>query len=280
MNMKKVLRLTESELIGLVGKVINEKKGTNSRQKHYRYDEENKSIYLENGDQSDMDKILSELPEDIKFLLFWNCDGFADFSNINICELPEIIFVNLRGTKNNFEELFDCYEKMGNDMYDLAKPDPPYFKDDRISDVPEPRFSMNESVLKRLVKKIINEEKKQKPKFFYNGDSMQIEFADSNYIKEILQQLPKNMMFLGIRNSEFADFSGINLCDYPDLMFVTLKGTKNNLEEQNLDCFESWGDGMFDRIEQPEPHIYQDEKTKSLPYKKGLSMNETKRRIK
>ena len=161
MNMKKVLKLSESELIGLVSKILNEKKGTNSRQKHYRYDEENKSIFLQNGDQSDMDKILSELPEDIKFLAFWECDGFADFSNINICELPEIIFVNLKGTKNNFEELFDCYEKMADHLYDLAKPDPPYFKDDRISDVPEPRFSMNESVLKRLVKKIINEEKKQ-----------------------------------------------------------------------------------------------------------------------
>ena len=44
---------------------------------------------------------------------------------------------------------------MADNMYDLAKPEPPYFKDDRISDVPEPRFSMNESVLKRLVKKII-----------------------------------------------------------------------------------------------------------------------------
>ena len=139
---------------------------------------------------------------------------------------------------------------------------------------------LTESDLVGLVKKIINEEKKQKTKFFYNGDSMKIEFADSNYIKEILQQLPKNMMFLGIRNSEFADFSGINLCDYPDLVFVSLGGTKNNFEEQNFDCFESWGNGMFDRIEQPEAHIYQDEKTKSLPYKKGLSMNEGKRRIK
>jgi hypothetical protein len=44
---------------------------------------------------------------------------------------------------------------MSRDMYDLAKPKPPYFKDDRISDVPEPTFSMNESDLKRLVKKII-----------------------------------------------------------------------------------------------------------------------------
>lgn len=140
---------------------------------------------------------------------------------------------------------------------------------------------LTESELIGLVKKIIQEEKIQKNKFSYNkNDSMMIEFADSNYIKEILQQLPKNIMFLGIMDSEYADFSGINLCDYPDLVFVSLRGTKNNFEKQNFECFESLAGGMFfERIEQPEPHIYQDEKTKSLPYKKGLSMNEGNRRI-
>ena len=155
MNMKKVLRLSESELIGLVSRILNEKKGGDARQKHYRYNEENGSILLGYGNQSDIDNILNNLPENLKFLALMYCDGFADFSNINICEFPQITFVNLRGTKNNFEELFDCYEKMSDYMYDLAKPKPPYFKDDRISDVPEPRFSMNESDLKRLVKKII-----------------------------------------------------------------------------------------------------------------------------
>jgi hypothetical protein len=58
----------------------------------------------------------------------------------------------LKGTKSNFEELFDCYDKFGDNFYHIEIP---YFKDDRLSDVPEPRFSMNESDLKRLVKKII-----------------------------------------------------------------------------------------------------------------------------
>jgi hypothetical protein len=159
MNMKKVLRLRESELIGLVNKVINEKKEKKGQQRmERRLTHNDQSILLQYGDQSDIDmvmRLLMDNSENIKFLSFTDCDGFVDFSSIDICELPKIMFVYLRGTKNNFEELFDCYEKLSNDMYDLEKPDPPYFKDDRLSDVPEPRFSMNESDLKRLVKKII-----------------------------------------------------------------------------------------------------------------------------
>ena len=142
-------------------------------------------------------------------------------------------------------------------------------------------LQLSESDLVGLVNKVIKEHKKQKvekrkTQFSYSENrSMLIRFADSNYIKEILNQLPKNIMFLAIYDSEYADFSRINLCDYPELMFVSLRGTKNNLDEQNLDCFESWGNGIFDRIEEPEPEIYQDDRTKTLPYKKGLSMNET-----
>ena len=157
--MKKVLRLTESELIGLVSKVINEKKEKKGQQRREPILKHNdQSILLQYGNQSDIDMVMSLLmdnSENIRFFAIWNCDGFVDFSGIDICELPKITFVSLKETKNNFEELFDCYYDMGGGMYDLEKPEPPYFKDDRLSDVPEPRFSMNESDLKRLVKKII-----------------------------------------------------------------------------------------------------------------------------
>lgn len=156
MNMKKVLRLSESELIGLVSKILNEKKGQQRMERRLKQDD--KLIFLQYGNQSDIDMAMSLLMdnrETIKFFHLWNCDGFVDFSGIDMCELPEIEFVSLKGTKNNFEELFDCYSEMGGGMFDLGKPEPPYFKDDRISNVPKPTFSMNESDLKRLVKKII-----------------------------------------------------------------------------------------------------------------------------
>jgi hypothetical protein len=109
---------------------------------------------------------------------------------------------------------------------------------------------------------------------------MVIEYADSKYIKTILSQLPKDILFLAIINSQFADFDGVNLCDYPNLQFINLRGTKNNLDSQNIDCFEKITDFHWDRNEEPEPVIYRDDKIKTLPYNKGLSMNEEMKRKK
>ena len=147
---------------------------------------------------------------------------------------------------------------------------------------------LSESDLVGLVNKVIKEQKKEKfaNKFNYKEDvgSLLIRFADSKYVQEILNQLPKNIKFLAINDSEYADFSGINICDYPELLFVNVKNTENNLEELNFDCLRIFaGDkGIFERIQvdEPEPSIYQDDKTKTLPYNKGLSMNEGMKRKK
>jgi hypothetical protein len=142
---------------------------------------------------------------------------------------------------------------------------------------------LSESDLVGLVNKVIKEQKneKLKTKFTYSeSGSMVIEYADSKYIKTILSQLPKDILFLAIMNSQFADFDGVNLCDYPNLQFINLRGTKNNLDSQNIDCFEKITDFHWDRNEEPEPAIYRDVKTGTLPYNKGLSMNEEIKRKK
>jgi hypothetical protein len=59
------------------------------------------------------------------------------------------------------------------------------------------------------------------------------------------------------------------------LQFINLRGTKNNLDSQNIDCFEKITDFHWDRNEEPEPAIYRDDKIGKLPFSKGLSMNES-----
>ena len=45
------------------------------------------------------------------FLTIVDCE-FADFSDVDICGLPKIAFINLRGTENNLEELdYECAER-------------------------------------------------------------------------------------------------------------------------------------------------------------------------
>ena len=142
---------------------------------------------------------------------------------------------------------------------------------------------LSESDLVGLVNKVIKEQKteKLKTKFSYSDSgAMVIEYADSKFIQTILGQLPKDITFLAIMNSQFADFDGINLCDYPKLTFINLKYTKNNLDDQNVDCFEKITEFHWDRFEDPEPAIYRDDKIGKLPFSKGLSMNEGMKRKK
>ena len=42
---------------------------------------------------------------------------------------------------------------------------------------------------------------------------------------------------------EEVDFSGVDLCQYPELVFVNLPGTPNNFEETQNDCYEKVGEG-------------------------------------
>jgi len=48
-----------------------------------------------------------------------------------------------------------------------------------------------------------------------------------------------------IRNSEFVDFSNIDICDFENLQIVNLHGTPNNFEEQDYPCFRKIGRFQF-----------------------------------
>jgi hypothetical protein len=115
---------------------------------------------------------------------------------------------------------------------------------------------LTESDLVRLVNKVIKEQYDDND-FEFNthirnekGDS-EYEHSDtliflkgksSKQVKRAISSLSKNIKFLTLRDCEYADFSDVDLCEYPKLMMVTLDGTPNNLEETQDNCYEAFGD--------------------------------------
>jgi hypothetical protein len=85
--------------------------------------ESNKNFVLLNGFNSkSVQKAISNLPETIMFIAFIDCEN-ADFSNVDLCEYPQLSTVHLKGTPNNLEEQgYDCIaDKFGSDIYTFTK---------------------------------------------------------------------------------------------------------------------------------------------------------------
>jgi len=78
-------------------------------------------------------------------------------------------------------------------------------------------------------------------KFFH------VEGADRRTVKQLLKNFLKvsrgKARFITFIDCEEVDFSGIDLCQYPDLVFVNLPGTPNNFEETQNDCYKKIGEG-------------------------------------
>lgn len=56
--------------------------------------------YLKNGDKNEVSELLSNLPTDTQFLALIDCE-YADFSDINLGDFNDLIFINLKSTPNN-----------------------------------------------------------------------------------------------------------------------------------------------------------------------------------
>jgi hypothetical protein len=85
-------------------------------EKHNLLDEvevkKNRALMIDGKSSEVVQKILSLLPSftELIFLAILNCES-ADFSDVDICGLPQISFINLTGTENNFEEQnYECTE--------------------------------------------------------------------------------------------------------------------------------------------------------------------------
>ena len=112
---KKIMRLTESELVRLVIKVINEQDEYGVDEPHYTFDAENGYVLLVGGNSRQVRKILKNLPHTLKFLALRDCD-FADFDGIDLCSFNDLKNVNLIGTENNLEEQgYECLDQWDED---------------------------------------------------------------------------------------------------------------------------------------------------------------------
>ena len=118
--MKKVLRLTESDLVRLVKKVIKEQVEDDDRplnSKKFMFDDN--ILVLKGASSKTIQHYLSQLPDTIRFITIVNGES-ADFSDVNICGFDELYLVNLMNTPNNFEDTVDCdYDKVTDFMYDF-----------------------------------------------------------------------------------------------------------------------------------------------------------------
>ena len=108
---KRIMRLTESDLIRLVKKVVKEQEEYGLDEPHYQFDKEFGLVLLVGANSRQVKKVLRNLPTSLKYLSFRDCD-FADFDGIDMCSFPDLRNVNLIGTENNLEDQgYECLDK-------------------------------------------------------------------------------------------------------------------------------------------------------------------------
>jgi hypothetical protein len=128
-TMKKILRLTESDLVRLVKKVIKEQEEDDRPLNSKKFMFDDNVLLLKGASSKTIQHYLSQLPDTIRFITIVNGES-ADFSDVNICGFDELYLVNLMNTPNNFEDTVDCdYDKVTDFMYDFDIDDEVSFSD-------------------------------------------------------------------------------------------------------------------------------------------------------
>lgn len=113
--MKKIIRLTESDLNKIVKRVISEVSGKYTDNVKELMTE--RSIIIKNKTKDQVRQLLNSLPNGLILLNIINCE-YADFSGIDVCGFPELEFVNLTGTDNNFyEHAVNCFNGDDKSLY-------------------------------------------------------------------------------------------------------------------------------------------------------------------
>jgi len=122
--MKKIIRLKESDLTLIVKRVIKEQMGMED---DFEGVEEvsQMSFLLQNADKNTatnlLKKYMAKHSQTVNFVAVLRCEG-VDLTDINFCECPNLLMVNLRETPNNYEETQgDCAYSLGKSMWDFDK---------------------------------------------------------------------------------------------------------------------------------------------------------------
>lgn len=93
----------------------------------YEENEENDTdrlqLMLQNKSADVVSEHLNNLSDSIRFIAIINCE-YADFSDIDVCSMRNLAFINLAGTDNNFDEQdYECAEHFGEELYSLIDKD-------------------------------------------------------------------------------------------------------------------------------------------------------------
>jgi len=131
--MKKIVKLTEADLTRIVKRVIREQDDNDMDElegfvEHLRNNRDQMDVvksdmkddrffHIEGADRRTANQLFKNFLKvsrgKARFIAFINCEE-VDFSGVDLCQYPDLVFVNLPGTPNNFEETQnDCYEKIG-----------------------------------------------------------------------------------------------------------------------------------------------------------------------
>jgi hypothetical protein len=81
----------------------------------------NESIMVKEKSSKIVQRLISilHLLDNLIFLAIVDCES-ADFSDVDICDMPQLTYVNLSGTENNFEEQgYECADTKDSPHYFL-----------------------------------------------------------------------------------------------------------------------------------------------------------------
>ena len=208
--MARIVRLTESDINRLVRKVIMEEESPSYHLFVEKLDDIEEDMKKKNMTDEDLDDMREELENEKSMTK----DSENGLNAIEIKKLNKRINSLITKLKGKYK--YERYEPMRvKSRFDM---------DEQPEDIDSEDYS---SLGEETYQKIRNASKREVDRF--------------------LENLPEDTRFILVSNCEYADFSSIDICSFPKLIMINLKGTDNNFDAQNYDCpFTDFGNGVYD----------------------------------